>query len=599
MAEDIPAALLTKLAPEMNLSQLKKILSVPSLDDLSQQLSQLNPEQIFGSIQLPGEFSNLANFNMQFGNIKDYLPIKDFLPQLPSPQILDQTIANVTQGLNIPNQLQGLVQSYLGNNFQIPDFSSGQVDIQSVFSGTFSQFASFNTNNFNFAKGQILGNLQGIQGNSNISSLVNSIQSSIPSQFSPKQALDLSSNTNTFNNFINKSSEKSSLNLNNQVKQNAQSYQSSFTGGDNTQVKAGPIPPNSVSPNDFRINAVVTTYSAEQRLGRGGDEWSQKRQSSTSKDGEPNLIEGVSCAVDPSQIPYGSKIVFDNPAIGTRVAMDTGEAVYRQDAARKRGIVKGDNQSSYYPSDPNFSKGSTVGQRTVQAAQSYLGVTEKGSTNTGSQLNPFFQAGGGSQGQPWCAGFVSAVTQQATAGTNTPAPRTMRAYGMEDFAKSGKAEIFRYGEKPLQPGDIITYKYSHTGIVESVNSDGSFTTIEGNTSGRDMDREGQGVFRKFKKNGNTVRNVIRLRDENQQPQQVKTLTVDIYFDTEQSRLNFEKNVLSGGETQEATVQPPKSGVYSQTVTYPSGRKIQAFYPEGYKQLKSRSAENLLKVAENA
>ena len=599
MADDIPAALLSKLAPEMNLNQLKKILSVPSLDDLSQQLSQLNPEQIFGSVQLPGQFSNLANFDMQFGNIKDYLPIKDFLPQLPSPQILEQTISKVTAGLDINGQLQGLVQSYLGNNFQIPDFSSGQVDIKSVFSGALSKFASINTNNFDFAKNQVFGNLQGIQGNSNVSSLMNSIQSSMPSQFSPKQARDFSTNPTAASNFINKSSGTATLNLNNQVKQNAQSYQGSFTGGDNTQVKAGPIPPNSVSPNDFRINAVVTTYSAEQRLGKGGDEWSRAKKSSTSKDGEPNLIEGVSCAVDPSQIPYGSKIVFDNPAIGTRVAMDTGEAVYRQDAARKRGIVKGDNQSSYYPSDPNFSKGDSVGNRTVKAAQSYLGVTENGSTNTGSQLNPFFQAGGGSQGQPWCAGFVSAVTQQATAGTNTPAPRTMRAYGREDFAKNGNAEIFRYGEKPLQPGDIITYKYSHTGIVESVNSDGSFTTIEGNTSGRDMDREGQGVFRKNRKNGNSVRSVIRLRDDKQQPQQVKTLTVDIYFDTEKSRLNFEKNVLSGGGTQSATVQPPKGGVYSQTVTYPSGRKIQAYYPEGYKQLQNRSAQSLLKVAGNA
>jgi hypothetical protein len=62
-----------------------------------------------------------------------------------------------------------------------------------------------------------------------------------------------------------------------------------------------------------------------------------------------------------------------------------------------------------------------------------------------------------------------------------------------------------------------------------------------------------------------VRNVIRLKDENKQPQEVKTATIDIYFDTEQSRLNFEKNVLAGGKTQSATVQPPKSGVYAQNV----------------------------------
>ena len=174
---------------------------------------------------------------------------------------------------------------------------------------------------------------------------------------------------------------------------------------------------------------------------------------------------------------------------------------------------------------------------------------------------------------------------------------------MEDFARSGKAEIFRYGEKPLQPGDIITYTYSHTGIVETVNSDGSFTTIEGNTSGRDMDREGQGVFRKNRRNGNSVRNVIRLKDPNAQAQEpTKTVTIDIYFDTEKSRLNFEKNVAAQGSTQSATVQPPKSGVYAKTVELGrkgSGKFIQAYYPEGYKQLKNPSAQQLLQTAGNA
>jgi hypothetical protein len=278
--------------------------------------------------------------------------------------------------------------------------------------------------------------------------------------------------------------------------------------------------------------------------------------------------------------------------------MDTGSDVVKQTAARQRGIVKGDGSQSYYPSNPDFKNGSSVGDRTVAAAQSYLGVTENASSNTGSQLNPFFSAGGGSQGQPWCAGFVSAVTQQATAGTNTPAPRTMRAYGMEDFARNGNAEIFRPGQKPLQPGDIITYNYSHTGIVETVNSDGSFTTIEGNTSGRDMDREGQGVFRKNRRNTNSVRSVIRLKDENKQPQEVKTATIDIYFDTEQSRLNFEKNVLAGGKTQSATVQPPKSGVYAQNVEIVKGRPQVAYYPSGYKQFKNPSAQQLLQAAGN-
>ena len=595
MAEDIPAALLSKLAPEMNLKQLKKIISIPSIDDLSQQLSQLNPEQIFGSVTLPGKFSNMPGFGMQFGNIQDYLPLKDFLPQLPSPQILEQTISKVTQGLDIAQQLQGGLQGALGN-FPIPNFAGGDVDIEGIFSSAFGSFAGSNTSIFDSAKQQVTNNLQGIQNVSSVSSLLNSIQSGAPSQLSPKTIRDAGANPQTFSNLIQKGTSTSTLNLKNQVKNNAQTYASNTTGGDSTQVKAGPVVPNASTPTDFRVNAVVTTYGAKEIMGKGGDKWSAQKTSST---GEKNLVEGVSCAVDPGIIPYGSKIVFDNPSIGTRVAMDTGSDVVKQKAAKERGVVKGEGESSYYPSDPNFAKGSSVGDRTVKAAQSYLGVTENGSSNTGSQLNPFFSSGGGSQGQPWCAGFVSAVTQQATAGTNSPAPATMRAYGMEDFAKSGKAEIFKPGQKPLQPGDIVTYNYSHTGIVEKVNSDGSFTTIEGNTSGKDMDREGQGVFRKNKKNTNSVRSVIRLKDENKQPQDVKTVTIDIYFDTEEARKNFEKNVLSGGGTQSAIVQPPRSGVYAQNVEIVKGKVQTAYFPNGYKQLKNPSAEQLLKTAGNA
>jgi surface antigen len=47
------------------------------------------------------------------------------------------------------------------------------------------------------------------------------------------------------------------------------------------------------------------------------------------------------------------------------------------------------------------------------------------------------------------------------------------------------AEKKAYAQNNLQVGDIIIWKSngsSHTGIVKSINSDGSFTTIEGNSS---------------------------------------------------------------------------------------------------------------------
>lgn len=598
MAEEIPAALLSKLAPEMNLNQLKKILKVPSLDSLSQQLSLLNPEEIFKSTGFNANindlFSEITNFE---NNLGLYLPINDFLPQLPSPQILEQTIQSVTQGFDINGQLQGIVQSYLGNNFQIPDFSSGQVDIGQVFSDTFSSFGNFNSNTFNFAKQQVSNNLQNIANFSNMSSILNSINTSVPSQISPKQIRDFASNPQMLDSFVQRNSITAGSNVGQQVKENAKNYQGSFTGGDNTQVKAGPVPPNSESPNDFKIDATVTTYSAEQRLGKGGDKWSRAKVSSTSKEeggvSQPNLIEGVSCAVDPSQIPYGSKIVFDNPAIGTRVAMDTGEDVYLQIAARKRGIN---------PSKPPegaqlpYSQGSAFAKTDQQARSG--GINSKGkayATKTSGTLSltnsrgevvgtyKFVNGGAGKGSIPFGNYTVSNY-------------QTARQRAAEGRKKTGI----------LAGADTFDLNNVYDPIVGATRSGLLIHKSRGGTEGCIGIEGGDAVWADFR---NKMKGLMEENggkysltlgpDANPSQQASKNLTVDIYFDTEQSRLNFEKNVLSSGKPQSATVQPPKSGVYAQTVTYPSGRKIQAYYPEGYKQLKTRSADDLLKVAGNA
>lgn len=586
MAE-IPAALLSKLAPEMNLSQLNKILSIPQLDELSQQLSELNPEQIFSSMDFSGNindlFSQVTNFQ---NNLGLYLPISDFLPQLPSPQILDQTIANVTQGLNITNQLQGLVQSSLGNNLQIPNFAGGDIDIGSIFSNTFSNFSNSNSNAFDFAKQQVTNNLQGIQNVSNVSSLLNSIRTSVPSNLSPKTVRDLSTNPQTFNNFIQNGTNTAGSSLNSQVKQNAQSYQKSFTGGDNTQVKAGPVTPNAVSPNDFRINAVVTTYSAEERIGKGGDKWSRAKVSSTSKDGQPNLIEGVSCAVDPSQIPYGSKIVFDRPEIGTRVAMDTGEAVYLQTAAIQRGINPDKPQAgaqSPYPPGTAFAK------TDQQARSGGRGSKTTGTlnlTNSQGQVVGTYQFVNGGAGRGNIPFGSYTVSNYQTAQTRARLGRSQRGIlaGADTFDLNN---VYDPAIGDTRSGLLIHRARNATeGCIGIQGGDAAWSDF------RDK------MKRLLDENGGKYTLTLGP-DPNAKQQAEKTLTVDIYFDTEQSRLNFEKNVLSGGGTQGATVQPPKSGVYSQQVEFPSGRKIQAYYPSGYKQLKTRSADDLLAAAGNA
>jgi hypothetical protein len=64
-----------------------------------------------------------------------------------------------------------------------------------------------------------------------------------------------------------------------------------------------------------------------------------------------------------------------------------------------------------------------------------------------------------------------------------------------------------------QPGDIFIMDFGkglgHTGIIESVNADGSFNTIEGNTNNNGS-REGIAVERKIRKPGKPIIGLIRV-----------------------------------------------------------------------------------------
>ena len=73
--------------------------------------------------------------------------------------------------------------------------------------------------------------------------------------------------------------------------------------------------------------ARVTVYWASG--GSGSDQWTEKHQAATSV----RLRKGH-CAVDPRQIPYGSKVVLPD---GTLTAVDTGGHVKSRLAARRTG----------------------------------------------------------------------------------------------------------------------------------------------------------------------------------------------------------------------------------------------------------------------
>lgn len=90
----------------------------------------------------------------------------------------------------------------------------------------------------------------------------------------------------------------------------------------------------------------------------------------------------------------------------------------------------------------------------------------------------------------WCAAFVCWVFNQA--GANDMIPAKSAGCGVLAAGFNNKGEFYKSGFKP---GDIVFFHWSnamsnsvpgaytldHVGIIEKVNSDGTYTTIEGNT----------------------------------------------------------------------------------------------------------------------
>jgi hypothetical protein len=152
----------------------------------------------------------------------------------------------------------------------------------------------------------------------------------------------------------------------------------------------------------------------------------------------------------------------------------------------------------------------------LQLAQNEVGVREVGANNEGPQIVEYQSASWLPPGQwPWCAAFIAWVLMRAIL-TDQNSPITMaqrckdaRAYGWEEWAKKQNLEMFPESHNCL-PGDIITFDFSHIGIV--VQDDGGFIqTIEGNTNGRgDRDSElGDGVWKKTRRR-ELIKTIIRL-----------------------------------------------------------------------------------------
>lgn len=146
-------------------------------------------------------------------------------------------------------------------------------------------------------------------------------------------------------------------------------------------------------------------------------------------------------------------------------------------------------------------------------AQAEIGTREEGGNNRGIRIRQYQQATELAPGAwAWCAAFVCFVVREWLLETDVPEwlrltrspaewrPKTALAYGFHQWAKDRPrtTSVFTDQEQ-AQPGDIVTFDFSHVGIV--LEDDGkNIVTIEGNTNGKgERDSEsGDGVWRKIR-----------------------------------------------------------------------------------------------------
>lgn len=167
---------------------------------------------------------------------------------------------------------------------------------------------------------------------------------------------------------------------------------------------------------------------------------------------------------------------------------------------------------------------SSLRAQLVAIAAAQLGVREVG-RNTGEQIEEYQRATWLAPGPwPWCAAFVAwclrewlespAVRAELALGSERAAEkwrcRDARAYGWEDWALR-RGVLMLDETAQARAGDIVTYDFSHIGIVASdysADAGEKIITIEGNTNGAGS-RDGDGVYRKTR-DRRLIRRLIRI-----------------------------------------------------------------------------------------
>lgn len=132
----------------------------------------------------------------------------------------------------------------------------------------------------------------------------------------------------------------------------------------------------------------------------------------------------------------------------------------------------------------------------LRVASATVGASEvPPNTNRGPYVERLLAGTQTPKGSPWCAAWLYDVGRGAL-GTRWPAPKTASVADVVAWADASGRSV-----ADAQRGDVFALyfpalkRHAHTGLIESVNADGTVNTIEANTSGSGS-REGWLVARK-------------------------------------------------------------------------------------------------------
>jgi hypothetical protein len=152
----------------------------------------------------------------------------------------------------------------------------------------------------------------------------------------------------------------------------------------------------------------------------------------------------------------------------------------------------------------------------VNVARSQLQVREQPpGSNNGADIKKFWSAtnnpsGYGGEKGKWCAAFMCWCVQQSGVLTEDERPKSAACFEWESWARGKPYAQLRLSPRYIRAGDIFICSSSHIGIATTdSDANGSFGTIEGNTSGEGI-RDGWGVFERKRNLNKGIQSAITI-----------------------------------------------------------------------------------------